>query len=240
MIKPLKIAICEDIQEEAEALEQQLKRLEPHAEIDVFQEGTAFLSSEWRGQYDVIFLDIFMPELTGVDVAEKIRKHDVYVTIVFITNSTSHALEGYRLNVRKYLMKPCSDEDLISVLEIVRRERDLRPYLNIRLNWGWDNVHVMFDEILFIQEISPYCYIHTTKDVLQVNRFTKMKDLEKLLPYPPFLRCHHSYIVNFQFVEAADNDFFMKDGSVVYIRGKDRSVVSKMYSEWLRAEMEKD
>jgi two-component system LytT family response regulator len=97
MEPPLSIAVCEDNPADAALLLSHIRGSGIAHWCETFSSGEALLAAFAPGKYDMIFLDIYMAGLRGVDAAGKIRETDRTVTLVFTTTSTEHTLEGYRL-----------------------------------------------------------------------------------------------------------------------------------------------
>ena len=109
----LTVAICEDDGMELKLINELLDRTEYKMKISVYRTADDFLSEFEPQKYDIIFMDIYMPGTTGVEAVEKIRKKDKDVYIAFCTTSIEHAIDGYRLNVERYLEKPVKYEELL-------------------------------------------------------------------------------------------------------------------------------
>ena len=115
------IALGDDSGSDIERLHKDLSRYchEHHVymNIDRFTEGTAFLKAMRHTAYDLVFLDIYMGDTTGISVAERIRKADPKCQVIFITVSTEHAVSAYRIHALDYLVKPYRYEDLEDAME---------------------------------------------------------------------------------------------------------------------------
>ncbi|MDD3360440.1 MAG: response regulator [Hespellia sp.] len=123
----MKIAIVEDRQEDARSLNAMVQKYcqqsNVYVEIDQYETGEEFLE-EMPEQYDVIFLDIFLNKLSGIDVARSLRtrgegKEEDQQKIIFVTTSTDYGLEGFELRATHYLVKPCTQEKVQNAMERV-------------------------------------------------------------------------------------------------------------------------
>ena len=122
----MRIAIVDDIISERENLREklnaQLARLSLDTIIFDFASGADFLSAAGKERFDLVFLDIYMKGQNGVDTAEMLRRFDTDCLLVFITTSTDHALDGFRVRAFHYLVKPYTDSDLSTLFdEIIKR-----------------------------------------------------------------------------------------------------------------------
>lgn len=105
------VCVVEDSAGDAEQLEKFIRRFaeerKENISVKVYREGIDFLSN-YKSDADVVFLDVEMPILSGIDVARKLRDTDPYVQIVFVTNMVQYALRGYEVSALDYVIKPVS------------------------------------------------------------------------------------------------------------------------------------
>ncbi len=147
----------------------------------------------------LLFLDIQMPELSGIEFAKILPKD---TKIIFTTAFPQYAIEGYKVNALDYLLKPVSYEDFLkstdkalewfSVVmkqDIYRRDRFMFVKTDYKLQ------RVPLDSILYIEGLKDYVRFYL-KDGETVMSLMSMKKLEEYLPHPEFLRTHRSYIVH--------------------------------------------
>ncbi|GHB61863.1 LytR/AlgR family response regulator transcription factor [Persicitalea jodogahamensis] len=163
---------------------------------------------------DILFLDINMPEITGLTLLKILRKKPL---VVLTTAYSEYALEGYELDVADYLLKPITFERFLKSVEKVTarlhgvsvpavppaeaREEGL-PYVFVKD--GTKLVKVMMNDILYIEGLKDYVGI-TTKSKKIVTLQT-MKALEAELPEHRFIRIHNSYIVAYDAIAAIERD----------------------------------
>ena len=233
MDTPLKIAICEDTPADTDLLLSHLTEIGIVTEIEAFSSGEALLSAFLPGKYDLIFLDIYMVGIKGVDVAAQIRKIDRTVTLAFITTSKEHALESYRLKAASYLEKPVKLEDVKEVLELVLVKRDSAAYITLLIEG--ENRKIPLEGILFFENQNHAVMIHTQSGVFRTSQTVKLNYIETLLP-DSFFRCHHSFIVNLQAISNVDKElkvFTMQDGSRVHIRHQSLNKAVQAYESCL-------
>ncbi|MDR1082354.1 MAG: LytTR family DNA-binding domain-containing protein, partial [Coriobacteriales bacterium] len=147
----LKIALCEDTSVDTDLLTALIDMSAVPYTLDSFSSGEALLEVFEKDKYDLIFLDVYMGELTGVQTAEHIRDIDTQVVIVFTTTSDDFTREGYRLNAYKYLLKPVVEEDVVDALELATLKRDKAQGATLAI--VTDNVPVVIplNDIIFIE-----------------------------------------------------------------------------------------
>lgn len=162
-------------------------------------------------QIDLMFLDIQMPQLTGVDFLKTIQNPPL---VVFTTAYPNYAIEGFELNALDYLLKPISLDRFmkaankaIDQIELQRREgssgdaaslEDTADYFFVKADKKL--VKVNFKDILYIEGLKDYVIIRM--DSSRVITLQTMKSLEEKLPSQHFRRIHRSYIVNIDRIAA--------------------------------------
>lgn len=151
---------------------------------------------------DVLFLDVQMPEITGISLLKVLKKRPL---VVLTTAYSEYALEGYELDVADYLLKPITFERFLkSVDKIMQRlEADPKPVITasetgasptfVFVKDGTKLVKVRLDEILYVEGLKDYVTIHTKSQ--KITTLQRMKALEEQLPTDKFIRIHNSYIV---------------------------------------------
>lgn len=211
----MRIAIVDDIASERESLHgrlrDQLSRLALHAEILKFESGTGFLSVAAEERFDLVFLDIYMGNENGVDIAKKLRCFDADCLLVFTTTSTDHALDGFRVRALHYLVKPYSDEELTALFdEIVKRFPTPDKYIEVNAVGG--TVRLRFEEILYAEHYRHQIYIYTADGQKTVIRRT-FREFTEGLSDDRFFLCSRGVIINLEYAEDFDGaDFIMKNG----------------------------
>jgi DNA-binding LytR/AlgR family response regulator len=158
---------------------------------------------------DLMFLDIQMPQLTGIDFLKTLTDPPL---VIFTTAYSNYAIEGFELNATDYLLKPISLERFmkaankaIDQIELKRKEGashveigDSENFIFVKADKKF--VKVNFNEVLYIEGLKDYVIIRTEKG--RVITLQTMKSLEDKLPSKIFRRIHRSYIVNIGKVEA--------------------------------------
>ena len=139
----MRIAIVDDLAAERtlmkERLVRQLGLRGAQAEILEFDSGEAFLAARQKQRFTAVFLDIYMPGRSGMDVARELRKKDADCILVFTTTSTDHALEGFQVRALHYLVKPFSMKELDARLRaLVRRARGRQTRSVLR----WEDIEL--------------------------------------------------------------------------------------------------
>lgn len=229
MQEPLSIALCEDSPEDAAAMRAYIDQSGYPALTECFASGEAFLKGFEKGRYHLIFLDIFMGGISGVATAEAIRAKDSRVALVFTTASRDFTLESYRLNALLYLEKPARVEGVLYALELAWALRERREVCTVYAKRK--RMEIALCSIHYIEVIDHTCIIHLEDGTVETDM--RMDDFARILPPGRFLRCHRCYIVNLDHVAGVERDFIMKNGEIVYIRGKDIKKMGDAYKRYL-------
>lgn len=197
----ISIAICDDSIAILESMKKMLKRYSVESEeirISTFHSGNSLIEN-YCDNFDIIFLDIKMPGVSGIETAEKIRERDDKVTLIFLTSLLGHALDGYAVRAMNYLIKPLSYNRLkIEIDKWCSNIRDKEePYITISNDDG--NYKVLLKSISYIETYNRNLLVHTEKE--NIVCYKKLKVLENELKMLGFARCHSSFIVNLLYVE---------------------------------------
>ncbi|MDR3307972.1 MAG: LytTR family DNA-binding domain-containing protein [Coriobacteriales bacterium] len=228
---PLRIAICEDTPTEARILISFIEESGIVAETTHYLCGEDLLAVFEKGAYDLIFLDVYMGAISGVETAEAVREKDAQVVIVFTTTSDDFTREGYRLNAYKYMLKPINPEDVVDALELASLKRDKAQGATLGIVVDGVPVTLLLSDILYVESNNRRSVVFTEDG--EYATLTTIDALEKMLPAPRFLRSHRAFIVNLDHVEDVDTDFIMDNGARAYIRVKDFRKLKHAYDDYL-------
>lgn len=176
--------------------------------IGVFNSAVEGIKVIRENRVDLIFLDIQMPELSGLEFAKILPKE---TKIIFTTAFSQYAVDGYKANAVDYLMKPVSYDDFLAganrALEWFRsvcQSENASDDRFIFVKSEYKLVKIMFDDILYIEGLKDYVKIYLTDGRDPVMSLMNMKKIEESLPKPEFMRIHRSYIVHMRKIEGID------------------------------------
>lgn len=237
----MKFAICDDTLEDRERIEAHLLEYAAKTgaafELSHYESGESLLTALKKTSFKVIFLDIYMLALNGIDTAREIRRFDKEVQIIFITTSPDHAVSSYDVRALHYIMKPVSYSKIEKVLNLCQIET-VKTSRQIQVLTGKIMVDIKLVELMYAEMFNKVLTMHTTYGTIETR--TSMENFEILLGGEPFLRCHRSFIVNMDFIEeAADEVFVLSDGTNVPISRPARSLSLKTYHEFVFSSMRK-
>ena len=215
-MEELKLALCEDDKEEMERLMDLAQAAAVPVRVTAFENGEAFLADYRPGRFDMVFMDIYMDGISGVEAVRRLREQEPELPVAFVTSSQDHALDGYRLKVAKYIEKPVTKEDMDSAIALAAQWREQAA------------VEVVLQE---------------KKLSLPVNRLVLVEQRAEAQPAGfPFFRSHKSYLANLSHVVGIDQGllvFCMKDGQSVYIRRDLLKKAKNAWEDWLFAQARK-
>jgi len=218
------------------------KVLENHLQKIEFVNVTASCKSAIEGlsiiktqNIDLIFLDINMPEMSGLSFARSIGKD---IKIIFTTAYREYAVDGFDLQAVDYLLKPISLERLIQglnkfmseIIPVVEKETkeikaEIVDFIFVRSNRKM--IKVNFKEILYIESIADYIKIHQTEKTI-ITRET-ISSIEAKLPQFSFIRIHRSFIVSISKIESFTNEYVELMGKIIPIsRGYKKEVLERL------------
>jgi len=223
----MKIAICEDKASDSAKLCAYISNYcEQHCydgQIVIFETGEALLDAFSSGAFDLIFLDIIMPGISGMDAARKIRETDRDCSLVFITVSEDYALDGFLVNAKGYVVKPLKQDVMGSVMHTLRRDFESNSRL-IEIPLSGESIMISISDLLYAEVYDKKAIFHMKRGKLTAR--LPLDELEARLGGIPFLRCHRSYIINMNYVDdMRDNDFLMRNGDIVPMRINGRKEV---------------
>jgi two-component system LytT family response regulator len=170
-----------------------------------FDNGLKAITYLKKEKVDLMFLDIQMDGITGIQLLETLQKRpDIIITTAY----DSYALKGFELNVTDYLLKPFSFERFLQaatrVYDKVEEPGDREQPSFIFIKTEYRHEKVNFDDLLFIEGMRDYRRIHTTdKKIMTLQTF---KELEQQLPFLQFCRVHKSFIVALNKIEMIERD----------------------------------
>ncbi len=158
---------------------------------------------------DLIFLDIQMPQMSGIDF---LKNNDIFQQVIFITAFPEYALEGFELEATDYLMKPVTFERFlkacekalvkVSGSETIKLNKEHPDFLYVKCNQRFEKIWI--DDILFIESMLNYINIITMNKKYTV--YSSLKAVESSLSANKFLRIHKSYMAAINHIHAIDNN----------------------------------
>ena len=204
----LTCAIIDDEPLAAELLESYAKKTPELHLVGVYGSAVEAMKELRNNPVDLLFLDIQMPELSGMEFAGILPKK---TKVIFTTAFDHYAIDGYKVNAADYLLKPISyDSFVLSVNRVLERCRDVdrQDVMSadgfVYVKSEYKLVKINFDDILYIEGVKDYVKIYFRDRRKPVMSLMNMKKLEDYLPKSQFMRVHRSFIVNMSVADMID------------------------------------
>jgi len=192
--------------------------------IEAFSNPLAAMETLRSASIDLLFLDVQMPEITGISLLKILKKKPL---VVLTTAYSQYALEGYELDVADYLLKPITFERFLKAVDkVTQRLESSAPVIQpvtpeqstsatafIFVKDGTKLVKVKLDDILYIEGLKDYVTIYTTSH--KVVTLQRLKALEEQLPSNKFIRIHNSYIVSLDAIDVIQKNEVQIKGVVL-------------------------
>ena len=205
----MRIAICDDDVILCHQLEGIIlgfgKNEDVPVQTSVFFDGKGLWKYMKQGNhFDLIFLDIEMPELGGMDAAERIRTVDPDVVLVFVTNMAQYAIRGYEVDALDFVLKPVNYYQFSTKLARALQRVQRRKGGQIALQTAGGVQLLNTEDIYWLETRDRMLHYHTSTGVWSVR--SSLQNAEKQLAPYHFAKCNQCYLVNLRYVRAVQND----------------------------------
>ena len=228
-----RIAIGDDEKVIREQIKKMIEKKQIDCEVDTYGMGEELLKAG-RG-YDIVFLDIQMQGMNGIDTAKALRKKTDNTVLIFITGVKEYVFDAFDVAAFHYLIKPIEEHKFSevyerAVLEVGKRKQQTKGKLFVKTRSR--NVTFNQSDILYIESRAKKVEIHTKTDT--VEAYAAIGELEKQLT-GSFYRCHRGYLVNMAFIMEYENASSTLYNGETIILSKDKySEFVKIYMRYLK------
>lgn len=260
-MEQIRIAIVEDEAPHAELLKQHIESWRQHKGIKEillqhFCHAQAFLFAWEEETYDMIFLDIQMPGINGMEAARKIRETDRGVKLVFTTGVTDYLQEGYEVDAIRYLLKPITQEKVWQCLDKMLQEPPPIPQLIFQTREGI--VKLSEQEIEYFEARGHYTICHLVQDRQQPQPAGTSSGISNMelrkngcevrlqegfnalcsrLCQRPFIRCHRSYLCHIRHIHRVERmEIILESGRRIPVSRSMYEQVVKAFIAYFRRE----
>ncbi len=224
----IRIALVEDTEEDREqfltAFSEYQKTEPTPFSLDIYETKASFLEA-YQGQYEMLFLDIELPDGNGIDIGRKVRETDTNVVIAFLTKMGQFALQGYEVEASDYILKPLNEGVFaVKMKKLLRRVQHARP-VSVSVSIGGGKRVIDAQTILYVEVRKHDVTYHTESGV-----FTErgaLKDVEAVLANSCFARSGNSFLVNLRHITGiGKTDLSLDDGETLPVsRGRKKDLV---------------
>lgn len=231
----MKIAICDDNKAVIDSVKDALMKCKDYVsnlKIDEFYSGESLLDCYSKGKrYDLIFLDIHMEEINGINTAFKLKRIQKDLILIFLTGHTTYVREAFTVQAFQYLTKPARQEEIIKEFK-----RAVEYYKLTHTKYKIDDkrrtVYVEISNIIYMEVRNHMITIYTDKGDYIVKG--KLRDEENKLKKFDFVRCHQGYLVNMSWIHAINEDSIqLKNGYSVPMSRRMRKTVIDTFSNYI-------
>jgi two-component system, LytTR family, response regulator LytT len=201
-------------------------------------------------QVDVIFLDIQMPDLTGIELARVLNQSQQNGTgprIIFTTAFNNFAIEGYKVDALDYLLKPFNYEEFLRAATKAKTyyemfQRTATPVAvvapepeeeSLFLKVEYQLVRVAFKDILYIEGLKDYVKVYVQGSTKPILSLTSLKALEEKLPAKRFMRVHRSYIVSLEKINSLMRNSIQIGTVTIPVSEQYKEAFNAFVSKWV-------
>ena len=235
----LSIAICDDAKEDrdksCQLIKEYFKEQDREVDVSVFEEAEALLSD--GRDYDLYLLDVIMPDMSGMQAAERLLKRRRRPVIVFITSSLESAVDGYRVNAAGFLLKPIEESNFRETLTRVEAQYLAPEEPAIEGLHNRVPVTLPLKRIAYLESrLHQVSVVLDDGEMLTVHQKLQelQEKLESLDGQSRFLRCHQSYLINLSQVSRMEADCFVTlNGRQIPISRNNYKQSKHMYYHYL-------
>ena len=205
-------------------------------EVDVFFGGAGLWEQiQQTGAYDLIYLDIEMKQMDGIETARWIREHQYHMLLIYISSYDTYLKQLFEVEPFRFLQKPVSMEEFEPVfLKAVERIKEQKGEY-FRFQSGRNMINLLCRDILYMESSGRKVIVHTINRTYEY--YDKLDHVEEQLNGMRFVRIHKAYLVNMDNVEAFQYErLSLKDGTILNISEKNRPRIRSIFWNYCHGE----
>jgi len=217
----IRIAIVEDEPTERDRIKVYLEEIaqedQTQFDIEQYSSGMAFVMRGMK-DYDLVLMDIDMPNLNGIETAKALRKVDQSATLIFVTNMAQYAISGYEVNAIDFILKPVNRYSFAIKIKraISRTAKKNDNAIQIKMDGTIFLVHMY--QIMYLEVDGHYVIFHTTQG--DYKEYTTLKLAQKRINSSHFVQCNQSFLINMKYIESVSRESVTVGGTIIYISRK--------------------
>lgn len=212
-------AICEDelsvLKYIFQCLQTEFRKYKIDIDFCCYESGEQLLADITDGRsYSLLFLDIEMPGINGIDLCRHLHEELSQSLIIFISNREELVFQSFEVRPFRFVRKNHFSEELPSLINDIKRELDSHKshFISIEEQNSTRVCSFNINDIMYIEVIGKNCHIHTTDNEYAVKY--KLSDFENLLHNYGFLLPHRSFLVNYRYIFSIQKDFIILDNKI--------------------------
>ena len=230
----LRIGVCDDEsvfrQQIVDCLNQCVEeKIRPETEIQTFGNGKDLIKAAGKKRFDIVFLDVEMEEMDGLQAAAVLRRQDQKTIIVYISSYPEYALDAFKVKAFRFLKKPVESEGFKKLWRVVLEEYQELYHQFAFMVSGIPN-SCEIQEIFYIEADGNYIRIHTEETVV-FNVMMRMKEAEEKLKAVGFVRVHHRFLVNLRKIKTFERY------TLTLKNGENLNISRRKWDEFMEAKM---
>lgn len=230
----IRIAIVDDDPNDSNRLKEYVYRyFEEKTDLFMvkqFENGLDFLDY-FKGNIDIVFMDIEMPHLDGIATAKKMRMMDQDVILIYITNMAQFAIRGYEVNALEFMIKPVGYYNFTDKLEKAMAFLSRRASKSIVLHKGDNILKMNASDIYYMEKDRNYIMVHTSKGIFR-ERGT-ISDMEEKLEGAGFSKCNSGCLVNLKHVSQISKDVVLVQEQSLPLSRQQKKIFVQRFVELL-------
>lgn len=230
-----RIAVVEDEQqyrdEVCQYIEQYATEHQLKFDVTTYTDGQEIVDDVQK-HYDIIFFDIEMTQLNGMDAAKVIRERDVNVVMVFITNMAQYAIEGYEVGALDFVLKPIDYYGFsFRLARALGRVQKKQGNLEFAINTPGGIRKLNSNDIYYIEIENRFLVYHTAEG--DFSQRGTLQSAEEMFQNYHFVKCNHWYLVNLKYVTEIEENIVHVAGSRLEISRRNRAHFLKEVTEYI-------
>lgn len=228
------IAVVEDIPAEYETLQSYFSRMSSESgdsfEVRWFPTGREFLVN-YQPIYDMVLMDISLPDLNGMQVAKSLRKMDQNVVLIFVTSMARYAADGYAVDALDFMVKPVNYTAFSIKVKRGLQRSALSQDQELLISTSDGVLRTSAARLQYVEVTNHSLVYHTTDGV--ISSYGNLKDVESKLNSPQFIRCNRCYLVNLTFVRGVKGSTLLVGQDELQISRPKRNAVLEALNNYL-------
>lgn len=196
-----------------------------------YQDGHSFLNDAQLG-FDIVFMDIELPTLNGMDAARRFRESDMNAVIIFVTNMAQYAIKGYEVNALDYVLKPISYQNFVFKFAKAIKIANSKESFEISIAQAKTMIRILAKDLMYVEVSDHKLIYHTISH--PIVAYGSLSELEERLKPAHFIRSNHCFLVNPKYIFMIHgNELHLKNGEHLQISRPRKKAVMIHFANWL-------